>query len=169
MCNHFRSLRFCKWWTVGPKTTNIFPSLFSLHQTVPQKWLNPSRDNLALISLDVFGLTFPPVALQLLGLLSWPHTTIAFLQDLSLPTPGFNHHLFFFTGWMLHLLRGDVCFHLEIWTVELRTAHRPVIREVSDNGKGTTCCCPILLCLWVFFWSVLLIYIMGRNCFSMWG
>lgn len=117
-----------------PKTANIFP--FLLPNT--PKWLNPSQDNLAFLSPDVFGLTFPSLALHLLGLLSWPHTLLHFYR-----TYLFLHLesiIVFLVGWMLQMLPGDVCFCLEIWSVQSWMAHRPVIRKVSDNGEGAADC-----------------------------
>lgn len=82
MCNHFQSSRFCKWWAMRPKTTNIFPSLFSFSNRT-LKWLNSSLDNLASLPSDVFGLTFPLVALHLFGPFSWPHKLLHFIGLIS--------------------------------------------------------------------------------------
>lgn len=150
ICNHFPRLRFCKWWTRRPRP-QIFPlTFFYLDKTVPQKWLNPSLDYLIPHSLDDFGLTFSPVALQMLALFSthWPHTPLHFYR-----TYLFLHMgpvIICFQAWML-LLQG-----LDIWTVKLWRAHRPVFREARDNSKDTMNCHSFSL-YFMFFQSVLLL------------
>ncbi|XP_044055540.1 uncharacterized protein si:ch211-212d10.2 isoform X1 [Siniperca chuatsi] len=57
-----------------------------------------------------------------------------------------------------------------IWrSFQSQTAHRPVIREISDNGEGTTCCHPILLCTECFSGLCCSWCIMERDCCSTWG
>lgn len=110
MCNHFGSLIFCKRWTVRPETTNIYPSFLFHFPNSITAWLNPS--NLTY----VFGLTFPPVAVQLLG---WTDALLHFHRTYLVP------HLdsinIFLEGWMLELLQDDVSFDVEIWTAQSRT------------------------------------------------
>ena len=126
----------------GQRPLIFSPSFFHLPNSA-SKWLNPSLDNLAPLSLDVFGLTFP---FQLL------YSCRASSADLT------HHCIFmglisshtwiqsssFLQGGCYICFGGDVCFHLEIWTVESWTAHRPVIRDVSDHGEGNACCHPLL-------------------------
>lgn len=110
MCNHFGSLIVCKRWTVRPEITNIYPSFLFHFPNSITAWLNPS--NLTY----VFGLTFPPVTVQLLG---WTDTLLHFHRTYLVP------HLdsinIFLEGWMLELLQDDVSFDVEIWTAQSRT------------------------------------------------
>lgn len=149
MCNHFQSPRFCKWWTVRPKTTNIFPSFFTKQYPELIKSII-----LPLFSPDVFVLTFPLAALHLLGPLSWPHTPPHFYRTYRFPH--LDSIIIFLIGRMQHLLLWDVCFHLEIWTVP--SAHRPVIREVCDNENGDISCHSSFLfseCVFFLNWVAL--------------
>lgn len=140
MCNHFQSSRFCKWWAMRPKTTNIFPSLFSFSNRT-LKWLNPSLDNLASLpwSNISFSCSTSVWPLQLTSQTIAFYRTYLFLHLDSI--------IIFLTGWKLYLLLGHVCFQLDIWTVRSHTAHRPVIREVNDNSEVCTGCQAIDLCL----------------------
>lgn len=61
----------------------IVSLLFFSYSNRTLKWLNPSLDNLASLPSDVFGLTFPLVALHLLGLFSWPHKLLHFIGLIS--------------------------------------------------------------------------------------
>lgn len=64
----------------------------------PESDGNPSLDNLARISLDVFALNVSfscSTDVRPRRLTSQQVTTAAFLWDLSLPTPGFNHPFLF--------------------------------------------------------------------------
>lgn len=66
------------------------------------------------------------------------------------------------------MLLRDVCFSLEILSVQSWTAHRPVIRKFSDNSEGAVDCHSIFLSFQGFFWSVSLMERVG-TCTSVWS